>query len=171
MLSVPVVDKLPVSKGDGRFQLTRYVGEGGFGVVYEAFDRKRNAVVALKALRRFDAAALYRFKQEFHSIVDLNHPHIVSLYELFSPGQEWYFTMEFVDGVPFTQYVRRDHNRLDADRLRHVLSQVSDALCSIHQRGILHRDIKPSNVLVTAESRAVVLDFGLATELAGGDDL
>jgi eukaryotic-like serine/threonine-protein kinase len=159
-------------KGDSRFHLTRLLGEGGFGIVYEAFDRDRNAVVALKKLRRFDPAALYRFKQEFRALADIDHPNVVSLYELLSEGDEWFLTMELIDGVPFVDCVR-DRTRaapLDVDRLRQILVQVADALGAIHRIGVLHRDIKPSNVLVTAEPRAVLLDFGLVTELGKLDE-
>jgi serine/threonine protein kinase len=93
------------TRGAGRFQLRRRIGSGGFGIVYEAFDTKRNAVVALKTLRAFDATALHRFKHEFRTLADVDHVHLVSLYELFGEGDEWFFTMELVDGVPLVDYV------------------------------------------------------------------
>jgi len=93
------------TRGAGRFHLRRRIGSGGFGVVYEAFDTKRNAVVALKTLRAFDAAALHRFKHEFRSLADVDHVHLVSLFELFGDGDEWFFTMELVDGMPLVDYV------------------------------------------------------------------
>jgi serine/threonine protein kinase len=71
-------------KGGGRFHLRRRLGEGGFSIVYEALDAHRNTVVALKTQRQFDAAALYRLKKEFRILADVDHPNLVSLYELFA---------------------------------------------------------------------------------------
>lgn len=76
------------------------------GVVYEVFDREREAQLALKMLPVVEADALYRFKEEFRSLADLSHPNIINLYELFSAGRNWFFTMELVDGRNFLTYVR-----------------------------------------------------------------
>ena len=76
------------------------------GVVYEAIDRARNARVALKTVRQKDAAAIYRFKQEFRALADLSHPNLIPLYELSVTGDEWFLTMPLIDGVDFLCYVR-----------------------------------------------------------------
>ncbi len=86
-----------------RFELLRPLGEGGMGVVYEAFDRERNAKVALKTLkatvsRKASAQALLRFKREFRALQDLHHRNLVTLGELIAHDEQWFFTMELVDG-------------------------------------------------------------------------
>src|SRR6267142_4548954 len=92
--------------GTERFTVRRRLGAGGMGVVYEAHDREMDKIVALKTLTRAEAAHIYRFKREFRTLADVSHPNLVSLYELMSEGDHWFFTMELVKGVTFIQYVR-----------------------------------------------------------------
>ena len=89
-----------------RFAVQEQLGAGAFGVVYRVFDKERNSMVALKKARHFDSANLLRFKGEFRSLVDLTHPNLVRLYELFGDARQWFFTMELVEGVDFISYVR-----------------------------------------------------------------
>jgi serine/threonine protein kinase len=146
------------------------------GIVYEAFDRAQSVRVALKVLPKVDARALYRFKQEFRSLVEVVHPNLVPLYELISEDGTWFFTMELIDGVDFRSCLRQEHNvagaehkaqapSLDYDKLRRLLSQLAEGVCALHHAGKLHRDIKPSNVLVRRDDRVVLLDYGLVSEL------
>ncbi|HLM73295.1 MAG TPA: protein kinase, partial [Polyangiaceae bacterium] len=88
-----------------RFVLRRRIGEGAFGVVWEAYDRERGARVALKSLMHTDASALLLFKKEFRALADMVHPNLVTLYELLTFSEHWFFTMEFVDGIDFLKFV------------------------------------------------------------------
>src|SRR6478752_3431212 len=92
--------------GARRFEILRVLGEGGMGVVYEAIDRETRRKVALKTLRSLDAAAVLRFKNEFRSLQDIEHPNLVALGELFEEDGQLFFTMELIQGTPFVEYIR-----------------------------------------------------------------
>ena len=162
------------------------------GVVYRAFDRVLGREVALKMVRHATGRDLYRFKREFRLLADLVHPNLVGLHELYTDGNEWFFTMELVEGVPFIAWARPATTRLPTDhafdplqstgsamlhagrhpsesplredRLRAALGQLADAVLALHATGKLHRDIKPSNVLVERDGTVKVLDFGLVAD-------
>jgi hypothetical protein len=146
-----------------RFALRRRLGSGGFGTVYEAHDRRRDAAVALKILRRTDAHALYLFKQEFRALAGIVHPHLVRLYELYEDERRWFFTMELCAGTSLVAHLRAAP---DEARLRACFSQLAEGLAFLHEAGKLHRDVKPSNVMADAAGRVKLLDFGLVIDLA-----
>jgi eukaryotic-like serine/threonine-protein kinase len=95
-------------RANARFEVRRRIGEGGMGVVYEAYDRERRMLVALKSLRTLSAEGILRFKNEFRALQDLQHPNLCALGELISDAGQWFFTMELVDGVDLLGWVRPD---------------------------------------------------------------
>ena len=94
-----------------RYEIDGVLGEGGMGVVYRAYDRVQRTRVALKTVRRSDGQTLYRFKAEFRALADVQHPHLVRLDELDTEDEPRFFTMECIDGVDLTTYVRRGGTR------------------------------------------------------------
>ena len=89
-----------------RFSIRRFLGEGAFGVVYEAYDSHRQGLVALKTLKHLTPESLYRLKREFRSLADLRHVNLVEFHELLLMEDTWFITMELVDGVDFLRWVR-----------------------------------------------------------------
>jgi hypothetical protein len=150
--------------GTDRYSINRRIGVGGMGVVYEAFDRERRERVALKTLIYADPTAIYRLKHEFRALADVSHPNLVSLYELVAANDDWFITMELIEGVSFLDYVRPDGD-LDEGRLRAALRQLAQGVYALQAAGQVHRDLKPPNVLVTSGGRVVILDFGISIEL------
>jgi serine/threonine protein kinase len=182
--------------GTDRFTVERCLGSGGFGTVYQAYDKQRRLRVALKMLHQADPASLLSLKREFRALADLSHPNLVSLYELLTENDHWFISMELVKGSEFVAYVdgtaqlaatetrasddretgtevviaprplRPSLTSANIDRLERSLHQLAAGLQYLHGEGRLHRDIKPSNVLVTDIGRVALLDFGLVEELA-----
>ncbi|MBI4510802.1 MAG: AAA family ATPase [Deltaproteobacteria bacterium] len=166
-------------EGTPRFEILRRLGAGGMGVVYQAFDRERATHVALKTLRSRDPDRLYRFKNEFRALADLEHRNLVRLGELICEEDQWFFTMELVDGDDFLAFVRPRPQvppegalyntaapNYDEPRLRAAMGELAQGVFALHRAEKIHRDIKPSNVLVSRDGRVVLVDFGLVTDSA-----
>ncbi|WP_166831168.1 serine/threonine-protein kinase [Thalassoroseus pseudoceratinae] len=164
---------MPAARKLGDYELLRELGRGGFGVVYEARHLQRGEIVAIKTLpiqsdgqtqSLDDAERLHRFRREFRSLSEINHPNLVGMQSLEVDGRQWFFTMDLVDGVDFLEYVR-PHGALNETRLRESLGQLVAGILALHHLEIVHRDLKPSNVFVSADGLVTIMDFGLVAEL------
>ena len=157
---------------EGDFQIGRTVshyriagklGEGGMGVVWKARDVRLNRFVALKVLPAamvIDPEHKRRFVQEAKAASALNHPNIITIYEIDRADEVDFIAMEFVPGEALNQSIRRKRVRLN-EALQYAI-QVADALAAAHAAGIVHRDLKPGNIMVNEDGCLKVLDFGLA---------
>jgi serine/threonine protein kinase len=136
------------------------IGEGGMGAVWKARDGKLGRLVALKFLSNVDTRGRDRFTLEARAASALNHPGIVTIYEILEHGGQPCIVMECVEGHPLNVAIRP--GGLPAADVIRLGSQIADALHAAHHVGIIHRDLKPSNVIVTPDGRTKLVDFGLA---------
>jgi serine/threonine-protein kinase len=145
-----------------RYRLDRELGQGGMATVYLAEDLKHHRKVAVKVLRPELAAVLgaERFLREIETTAQLNHPHILPLYDSGAAGGFLYYVMPYVEGESLRDRLNRE-KQLPLDDALSIAREVADALSFAHSRGIVHRDIKPENILL-ASHHAVVADFGIA---------
>ncbi|HEV8357317.1 MAG TPA: serine/threonine-protein kinase [Gemmatimonadales bacterium] len=157
----------------GSYRIEREIGVGGMATVYLAHDVKHDRKVALKVLRPELAAAMGtdRFPREIHIIAQLQHPHIVPLYDSGEMGGFLYYVMPFIEGESLRARLERVGPLPVHDAVR-VLHEIADALAYAHARGIVHRDIKPDNVMLSGR-HAAVTDFGVAKAVSAsaGDRL
>ena len=147
----------------GPYVVEARVGGGGMGVVYRARDTRLDRLVALKILtaaRASDAESRRRFLQEARAASALNHPNIVTIYDIGSESGIDYLAMEMVDGKPLDRLIPR--GGMPLGELLGCAAQAADALAKAQQAGIVHRDLKPANVMVSTEGLVKILDFGLA---------
>lgn len=148
----------------GVYQLTRILGRGGMGEVWQAFDKKLERDVALKLMRRELLAndeAVKRFYREARAVARLNHPTIVQVYTFGEEKGVIYFVMELVEGETVTQRLKRN-GALPLQEAVFILLQTIEGLGYASARGIIHRDIKPSNLMLTSDFHLKIADFGLA---------
>ncbi|TPV95373.1 MAG: tetratricopeptide repeat protein [Myxococcales bacterium FL481] len=148
----------------GRFHLLDKLGQGGMGVVYAAYDESLDRKVALKFLRPrtaiLDDRARQRIRREAQAMARLSHPNVVQVYEVGEFRGELYIAMEFVAGTTIDAWVASAEP--DPKTIVRVFLQAGAGLAAAHAAGLVHRDFKPSNVLLTADHRALVTDFGSA---------
>lgn len=145
------------------FETFEAIGQGGMGAVYKTRQRELDRTVAVKILPpeiAADPEFTERFRREAATLARLDHPNIVRLFDYGQRECFAYFVMEFVDGVDLSRRIAS--GPMPAEDAFRIVGQICDALQHSHERGVLHRDIKPSNILIAADGRVKVADFGLA---------
>lgn len=162
----PAVPAYLASKEFGPYRILKLLGEGGMGVVYLAERTNLGTEVAIKVLRDawLSPARRERFASEQRTLAQLNHPHIARLYDAATLDDGTpYFVMEYVEGIPLTQYCR-EHKSSIEERLK-LFRSVCEAVEHAHGHAVIHRDLKPSNILVKSDGSVRLLDFGIAKQL------
>lgn len=152
-----------------RYRIVRQLGAGGMGEVYEAEDSRLKRRIAIKLLPEgvaSDPERLARLEHEAQAVAALNHPNIVTIHSVEEHGERLFLTMELVEGRPLDELIPA--GGLTARDLLACAVPLVDAIAAAHARGIVHRDLKPANVMVCADGRLKVLDFGLAKLVACG---
>jgi eukaryotic-like serine/threonine-protein kinase len=145
-----------------RYEIRSKIGEGGMGEVYLATDTELDRTVAIKGLPErlaSDQQRLQRFVQEAKAASALNHPHILTIYEIGTVDHSRFIAMEFIDGETLRHRMSNGLRLLEA---LEISSEVASALAAAHAAGIVHRDVKPENIMVRRDGYVKVLDFGLA---------
>ncbi len=156
----------------GDYELQTVLGEGGMGIVYKARQLSLNRPVALKMIKsaRFAGAEeVRRFQNESEAVAQLDHPNIVPIFEVGQFEDQHYFSMKLIAGESLdkrpSEYLANPRAAAD------LVAIVANAVHHAHQRGVLHRDLKPANILIDADGRPHVTDFGLAKRVEGDSEL
>jgi len=146
-----------------RYRIDQKLGEGGMGEVYLAEDLRLSRKVALKLLRTeftVDPDRVHRFEQEARAASSLNHPNILTIFEIGRTDGTYFIATEFVEGTTLRGLL--SSGMLEPKQILEIGAQVADALAAAHRAGIIHRDVKPENIMVRRDGYAKLLDFGLA---------
>ncbi len=154
------------------YEIIRLLGEGGFATVYEAHDRMLDRRVAIKQLRLEKTRSensVKRFVQEARIAAALEHPNVITVYGLRMAGQRLYMILEYLSGGSLQELVNRQ-GKLPPGQAVKLVSGICEGLARLHARGIVHRDVKAENILLTADGRPKITDFGIAhvPQNAGG---
>ena len=160
--------KLSAGKRLGPYEIVALIGSGGMGEVYRARDTRLGREVAIKVLpasASADRHAVQRFQQEAEAASALNHPNIVTVYDVGSSDEGPFIVTEILDGETLREAIER--RQLTAAQALTYAAQAASGLAAAHSKGILHRDIKPENLFITSSGTLKILDFGLSKLTAG----
>jgi len=155
----------------GSYELLEEIGRGGMGVVYRARQKGLDRTVAVKMILAGHLASpehVRRFQAEAKAAAGLRHANIVEIYEVGQLHGRHFFAMEYVDGISLAQRIAR--GPVDVETAVRLVAEVARAVDRLHRQGIIHRDLKPSNILLDADDKPYVTDFGLAKVFAAGTE-
>ena len=155
---------------DARYELKGLLGEGGMGVVYEAWDRQVGRKAAIKRMhsRLKEYPEEYgRFKREAEIVERLRHPNIIGVHGVIEHGGEIYLVFDHIDGKPLSA-VLKEKKQLPLKDCKNIFKDICEAVHYAHKNNVIHRDLKPANIMLDSRGRAMVMDFGLASELREG---
>ncbi len=156
----------------GHYQIVEPLGEGGMAAVYKAFQPSMERYVAVKVLPRHMAMSeefITRFKLEARLLAQLQHPHILSVFDYGESEGYTYIVMPYVQGGTLADLMKK--RRFNLAEIREIVTQIGSALGYAHARGMVHRDVKPSNVLVDESGNCMLTDFGLARMIESTSNL
>ena len=152
----------------GRYQVLGELGRGGFGCVYRAFDASVGRQVAIKVLTAGGADVLRRFRNEAQVAGNLRHENVVTVYEYGEYEGQPFLAMEYLEGED-VHHILTSHKPLSLLEKCNIMSQVAEGLECAHRNGVVHRDVKPANIMVRADGRVKIMDFGIARVTQGRD--
>ena len=171
-LRLAEIARLVSDKTFGRYQVQELLGKGGMGEVYKVLDTQLNRFVALKVLRdkyNENEKCVKRFEQEARAVSGLNHPHILTIYDIGTLNGRTFITTEFVDGQTLRKRIQG--GAIDPSNMFEIAFQTADALIAAHRAAILHRDLKPENIMLRNDGYVKLLDFGLAKLIDPSDSV
>lgn len=146
-----------------RYEVIKELGRGGMGIVYEVYDKNIGRNVALKVIIHQGNISSQRqnkrFEREARLLAKLSHPHIIKVYDTGFHENQFYFTMELIEGESFSEYLKKNKS---LNELLSIFHKIVEAVHYAHENGVIHRDLKPSNILLTKNGEPKILDFGLA---------
>ncbi|BBM86785.1 serine/threonine protein kinase [Candidatus Uabimicrobium amorphum] len=151
------------SKKIGKYDIVKLLGSGAMGSVYLAKDPngKKFALKTMLPAVAESKVGLKRFQQEVNAMKMLRHPNIIKIFEIGQQDDTHYFTMEYIEGKPLSEYVQ---DKMSAKKIAYVMEKVARALDYAHSKDIIHRDIKPANIMISKDGEPVIMDFGLARQ-------
>jgi tetratricopeptide (TPR) repeat protein/predicted Ser/Thr protein kinase len=150
----------------GRYRMVARIGRGGMGDVWRADDDVLRTPVALKVMNAAGDAARARLLNEVRLARQITHPAVCRVFDVGEANGRVFFSMEYVEGEDLASLIRRA-GRLPSSRVVDIARQLCDGLAAAHAQGVLHRDLKPANILIDADGRVVITDFGIAVTTAG----